>query len=124
MRLRHARQLPYSLNKIFLVRVILLYLIHFFFDSRRDRIQIASRSFLHSWWVEGCFFASYIPVVCYRWGVDDTGYDIIWYDLGCWTFERGCGGLVEITQVDLDFALSFVRVVYHHFVYKSWSSLS
>lgn len=68
---RTRTELPYSLNQIFLARVILLYLIIIpvFFASRRAEVQVASHSSfaaLVGGWI--VFFASYIPLVCYRWG--------------------------------------------------------
>jgi hypothetical protein len=74
---RTRTELPYSLNQTFLARVILLYLIiiPIFYDPRRAGVQVASHSSITALvggWI--VLFASYIPLVCYRWGVVDTGH--------------------------------------------------
>ena len=77
-------QLPYSLNQTFLVRVILLYLFILSFSILgAPECRLPHIPFLHNrgWTDIFCFI--YSNGVGYRWGVDDTGYGIVWYGLGC-----------------------------------------
>lgn len=103
---RTRTELPYSLNlnHTFLARVILLYLIIIpvFYDPRRAGVQVASHysiaALVVGWIV---LFASYIPLVCYRWEggglVMDSMVSLKLYDVREWVWgiSWDCSGRRE-----------------------------